>query len=312
MSKKAKLFSILGLFTCWLALDTVAQGDRASARLAEEAASAAKKFLATLNEDERAKVTYDFKDSAQRKRWSNLPTTFVKREGLRMGDLSKQQRDAALGVLAAALSPQGYQKVLQITEGDELLKKGNGGGGGQNMFGREEYYISFLGQPSSKEPWMIQFGGHHLGLNITFAGERSTMAPSHTGAQPAVFELDGKTVQPLGREVEKAFALVGSLDEAQRKQAILGSQMHDLVLGPGHDGQIIQPEGIKGAALTDRQREMLIDLAGEWVVIMNDASAKTKMQELKQHATETWFAWSGPTEKGGAAYFRIQGPTVII
>jgi hypothetical protein len=232
----------------------------------------------------------------------------VKRAGLRMGDLTKPQRDAAMAVLAAALSPQGYEKVSQIVEGDEQLKKS----GGQTMFGHDEYYISLLGQPSTTEPWMIQFGGHHLGLNITLVGERGTLTPSHTGAQPAIYELEGKTVRPLGREVEKAFALVGSLDDAQRKQAILGVQMHDLVLGPGRDGQTIQPEGIKGSALTDKQREMVLDLAGEWTRIMYDAAAKAKMDEMKKNVGETWFAWSGPTEKGSAAYFRIQGPTVII
>lgn len=34
-------------------------------------------------------------------------------------------------------------------------------------FGRDNYYIAFLGAPSLTEPWMIQFGGHHLALNIT-------------------------------------------------------------------------------------------------------------------------------------------------
>src|SRR5439155_7408195 len=95
-------------------------------------------------------------------------------------------------------------------------------------------------------------------------------------------------------------------------QAILGFQMRDLVLGPGRDGQMIQPEGIKGSALTEKQREMMLDLTGEWAGIMHEAVAKAKMEELKQHISETWFAWSGPTEKGSAAYFRIQGPTVII
>ena len=38
-----------------------------------------------------------------------------------MGDLTKPQREAALAVLAAALSPQGYEKVLQIVEADEVL-----------------------------------------------------------------------------------------------------------------------------------------------------------------------------------------------
>ncbi|MEA3212234.1 MAG: hypothetical protein QOE70_5291 [Chthoniobacter sp.] len=309
----------------------------ATGKATGEIAAAAKKFLATLDDAQRGKVVFDFKDEAQRKRWSNLPTSFVKRAGLRMGDLAQPQRDAAMAVVAAALSPQGYEKVLQIVEGDEMLKKndrggrggpggggpggpggggpggpGGGGRGGQAMFGHDEYYISFLGQPSATEPWMIQFGGHHLGINVTLVGEQGTLAPSHTAAQPAIYELEGRTVRPLGRETDKAFALISSLDEAQRKQAVLGVEMHDLVLGPGRDGQTIQPEGIKGAALTDKQREMLLDLASEWIGIQNEAVAKGKMDEMKKNVVETWFAWSGSTEKGAAAYFRIQGPTVLI
>src|SRR5207248_6124911 len=200
--------------------------------------------------------------------------------GLRMGDLTQSQREAAMGVLKAALSPHGYDKVTQIVEADEALRAGGGGkagggkggegkagdekakgdkgksgkgggkGGGGASFGRDNYFISFLGQPSASEPFMIQFGGHHLGLNITFAGEHGTLTPSHTGAQPARFELEGKTVRPLGREVDKAFALYSSLDEAQRKQATLGFEMRDLALGPGRDGEMIEPEGIKASNLT--------------------------------------------------------------
>jgi len=33
------------------------------------------------------------------------------------------------------------------------------------MFGRDLDYVSFLGMPSEKNPWMLQFGGHHLALN---------------------------------------------------------------------------------------------------------------------------------------------------
>jgi hypothetical protein len=285
-----------------------AEASPSMGKAGEEIAAAGKKFLASLEDSQRGKVIFDFKDKAQRKRWSNLPTGIFQRAGLRMGDLTKPQRDAALAVLAAALSPQGYEKVLQIMEADEVLGKS----GGPAMFGRDEYYVSFLGRPSATEPWMIQFGGHHLGLNITLGADHGTLTPSHTGVQPAIYELEGKTVRPLGRETDKAFALVSSLDEEQRKQAILGFQMHDLVLGPGRDGQTIQPEGINGSALTEKQRAMLMDLASEWTGIMNEAAANAKMDELKQHIAETWFAWSGPTEKGAAAYFRVQGPTVII
>jgi hypothetical protein len=48
--------------------------------------------------------------------------------------------------------------------------------------------------------------------------QRGTLAPGHTGAQPATYEIEGKTVRPLGDETDKAFALLSSLNEAQRKQ----------------------------------------------------------------------------------------------
>jgi len=308
MIKKLILVSVLVFLGGGFVLTTFAEGSTATNNATGEIVAATKKFLAALDDTQRGKVIFDFKDDAQRKRWSNLPTGAFRRAGLSMGDLTKPQRDAAMTVLAAALSPQGYEKVNQIVVADELLKTS----GGRATFGRDEYYVSFLGQPSTTEPWMIQFGGHHLGLNITLVGEHGTLTPSHTGAQPAIYELEGKTIRPLGRESDKASALISSLDESQRKQAILGFQMRDLVLGPGRDGQTIQPEGIKGSALTDKQRELLLDLAGEWTGIMYDAAAKAKIDEIKKNIAETWFAWSGPTEKGSAAYFRIQGPTVII
>ena len=56
----------------------------------------------------------------------DLPTSIVKRQGFRMGDLTKPQREAVLEILKAALSPQGYEKVLQIVETDEVLKKSIG------------------------------------------------------------------------------------------------------------------------------------------------------------------------------------------
>src|SRR5215471_12987900 len=69
-------------------------------------------FLRSLNEEQRSKVLFAFDDSAQRVRWSNLPTTMVARAGLKMGDLSAVQRIGAMELLAAMLSKRGYEKVL--------------------------------------------------------------------------------------------------------------------------------------------------------------------------------------------------------
>jgi hypothetical protein len=305
--------------------------------------AAAKDFLATLDEAGRAKVTFAF-NSDQKSKWSNFPIGIYPRNGLRLGDMSAPQREAAMKLLATALSKQGLQKVKEIMEGDEVLKTtdtgggpmggppgggppsgnppgggppngppgGRGGGMGSPGFGRDNYYLALLGTPSLTEPWMIQFGGHHLAINLTIVGKSNVMTPSLPAAQPAVYKLNGETVRPLGRENDKSFALINSLDAAQRKQAILNYQVSDLVLGPGEDGKTIQPEGIKAPALNAAQAEMLLDLAHEWVGILNDEAAAAKMDEIKANLPETWFAWSGPTTNGSAAYFRIQGPTLLI
>jgi hypothetical protein len=269
----------------------------------------ANNLLGSLSDNQRSKVLFEFNDASQRVKWSNLPTTMVPRAGLKMGDLSERQKKAALDLLAVTLSKRGYEKVLAIVEGDEALKAA---GGGRGMFGRDLFYISILGRPSEKDPWMLQFGGHHLALNITIAGREGILTPSLTAAQPAKYIQDGRTVRPLGGENDKAFALINALDQDQRKQAILNYKVADLVLGPGQDGKTIQPEGIKASAMNAQQQAMLLDLAGEWAGIINDQAAAARMTELRANLPETWFAWSGPTTNGMPAYFRIQGPTVVI
>ena len=303
--------------------------------------AAAKAFLATLDDAGRAKVSFAF-NSEQKTKWSNFPIGIYPRNGLRLGDLSAAQRAAAMKLLATALSQQGLQKVKEIMEGDEVLKTSESGGGGpiggppdggppsggvrppngppggrgvgmgSPGFGRDNYYLALLGTPSLTEPWMIQFGGHHLAINVTVVGKSNVMTPSLPAAQPAIYKLNGETVRPLGRENDKSFALINSLDAAQRKQAILNYQVSDLVLGPGEDGKTIQPEGIKAGSLNSAQQQILLDLAHEWVGILNDEAAEAVMAEIKANLPETWFAWSGPTTQGSAAYFRIQGPTLLI
>ena len=46
--------------------------------------------------------------------------------------------------------------------------------------------------------------------------------------------------------------------------------------------------------------------------ILNDEAAGAKMAEIKGNLPRTYFAWSGSMKNGGLAYYRIQGPTVII
>jgi len=276
-------------------------------------ASTANAFLSTLDAKQRQSVLFAFDDAQQRARWSNLPTTMVKRAGLSMGELTPAQRTAALALVASVLSKRGFEKVQQIVAADQTLKRNEKN---NPMFGEDLYYLSILGTPSPTAPWMLQFGGHHLALNVTIAGERGVLTPTLTGAQPALYTVNGKTIRPLGQESDKALALLNALDDAQKKQAILGFRLADLVLGPGQDGKTIQPEGLKASSMNDRQRAMLLDVIAEWAGIVHETAAEARMAELKADIGETWFAWSGPvTADPGSnitAYYRIQGPHLVI
>lgn len=337
------------------------QQQPATGTVTAKVVAAANGFLATLSPADRAKGTFAF-NSSQKTGWSNLPSGIFQRNGLRFGDLKQTQRDAALSLVAAALSRDGYKKVLDIMNGDEVLKnsgggrtggrqgpppdgKGPGGGpgaqagpggrqgppgggpggrggpggpggrggpGGGTQFGLDEYYIALLGAPSLTSPWMIQFGGHHLAINVTVVGPNNVMTPSLPAAQPAKYTLNGQTIRPLGHENDKGFALINALDAAQQKKAILNYQVMDLVLGPGEDGKVIQPEGILASELNSAQQAMLLDVVHEWVGILNDEAANAKMAEIKANLPRTYFAWSGATRNGGLAYYRVQGPTVIV
>ena len=237
------------------------------------------------------------------------------REGLRLADLTPAQRAAVNTLLSAALSSGGLRKVTDIMRGDEVLKtnaagRGGGGarGGGGVIFGEDEYFLAFVGTPSVTTPWMLQFGGHHLAINLTMAGSQATMAPSLPATQPATYTVEGRTVRPLGNENDKSFALINALNDAQRKQAILGSRVADLVLGPGQDGRTIQPEGIRASALTPAQQTMLLDIVREWAGIQNDAFAEPRMAEIRTNLPETYFAWSGPTDNWQRRVLPHPGP----
>jgi hypothetical protein len=318
------------LVAIWLVMTAAAVAQTASSRIV----NAATTFLSTLSEKQRQSVLFAFDDKQQRARWSNFPVAVVPRSGMSLKEMNPTQRSAAMALLSSALSRRGFEKVQQIMEGDEVNRLNESGrgrmgnfgpffenGGNRSrsdnaIFGKDLYYISFLGWPSEKTPWILQFGGHHLALNITIAGERGVLTPTLTGAQPALYTEGGKTVRPLGQESDKALALLNSLNDGQQKQAILRYRVADLVLGPGRDGVSIQPEGLKASVMNDRQRAMLLDLISEWAGIIHESAAADRMAQLKSDINETWFAWSGPTTAAPGSnitgYYRIQGPHLVI
>jgi Protein of unknown function (DUF3500) len=274
-----------------------------------KAVAAANAFLETLDATQRGKVLFNFDDATQKTKWSNFPTGIFQRNGLKLGELSSTQQAALFTMLGSVLSARGLQQISEVIDGDEVLKTS---GGGNLIFGRAEYYVSFLGVPSSTNAWILQFGGHHMAINATVAGANIALTPSLTGGQPTSYTLNGKTAQPIIAEVEAGFKLVNALDAAQQKKAILRSNFIDLVLGPGQDGKTLQSEGLPAAEMTEAQKTLLLELISTRVGILNDDDTATEMTAIKANLEKTYFAWAGPTATGSAAYFRVTGPTILI
>jgi hypothetical protein len=265
-------------------------------------------FLGTLDSTQQTTVAGE-RTPANLSQWSNLPDELFERAGLRMDSLNDAQRAAVLKILQAALSPEGYAQVVGITTADGVLASE---GGPDLDFGADHYWIRILGTPAATGEWTVQYGGHHLAVNVTMAGEQMTLAPTLWGAQPASYESAGTGAEPLCGETTKAFAVVDALDGTQQQEAILDTPVTEIVLGAGQDGKTLAPEGVQASTFTDEQKKLLLDLVDEWLTAVNPAAAAAKLAAAEQNLDQTTFAWYGSTEIGNPIYYRVQSPSYVI
>src|SRR4051794_36499272 len=317
-SSRAETSTTASTTTSGESTSTQGGGDATSRTVA-----AAQAFLATLDDSQREQVSYDF-DSDEKSGWSNFPVPVVARPGLPFSDMTQEQQQAAMAILQAALSEEGYKKTVGIMVADQVVREQEDN---PDLFGLDFYGPAIFGTPSETEPWMLQFNGHHLGLNLTVDGQNNVLTPSFVGVQPSEYTLDqagdlsafepasvlgSGTIRPMGVENDEAFDLMNALNPEQQDQAILDYEVSDLVLGPGEDGRVLEPEGLPASEMTADQQAMLLDLIRQWVSIVNDETAQARMSEIEDGLDDTYFAWSGPTTNGSVIYYRITGPTVHI
>lgn len=311
MSKKRSVWLVAALWAGSAAAWLTAQAPPASTGAAASAMASAQQFLGSLNDAQLVRARYEFSDPIK-SRWHNLPPTMQARAGLGFADLAPAQRELGLAVLRSVLSDYGFRKVQSIMAADQYFGDVMRNDPSGFPTGPNAYMLAIFGTPSATEPWAVQFNGHHLGVNVTIVGQERVLAPTLTAAYPNMYQKDGRDIVVLGEEAGRALKLVQSLDGMQRTKAILPNQIWDFLLGPGHDGEMIQPEGVRGADMTAAQREMLVDVAAAWVNIVDDDTARAKMADVRRSVADTYFLWSGDTTALGKAYFRLQGPSLFI
>jgi hypothetical protein len=269
--------------------------------------SAANAFLSTLSTSEKSSAQFDWSNTEQKARWSNLPQGLYARAGLMWENMSDSAKNAWLAVMKATLSEKGYNRVLAEWRADDELADSGG-----CCYGQQYYWVALIGTPSASNPWQWQWGGHHVTVNATVSGSKLALYPSFIGAQPTSYSDSGSTVEPLGDIWDAAYAVVKSLDSSQKSSAVLGGSYIDLLYGPGEDDKTPSYEGVQGSKLTDAQKSLLLTLIGKYTGLANDAAAKTRLAEITDTLDDTYFCWYGPTTDTGDSYFRVTGPRVII
>jgi hypothetical protein len=279
-------------------------------------------FLAALDATQRAKAVLDT-EANERRAWFNIHPWFF-RHGLLLEDLAPAQRAAALRLLEATLSARGFAQARDIMRLNALLIDITGQSAD---YGEWPYFVTLFGMPSADAPWGWQLDGHHLNLNFFVLGDQLVFTPSFMGSEPCQVSsgpLAGTAV--FVPESQAGLSLVRSLDAGQARQAVLQRSIlpDDLppalrhpvfgrmAAGAFKDNAVIAYAGVRGDALSDAQRRLLLALVRTYVGWARDGHAAVKMAEVEAHLGETYFAWMGATGDDGPFYYRVQSPVVLI
>jgi len=291
----------------------------AAVKLAQPGAdmtAAAKTFLTSLNDDQRKTATMTY-DDPQRVKWHFIPK--ASRKGAQVKDMNKDQRKAAFALMRAALSKTGYDKAVIVMELESILHELQKGRRGP-IRDAERYYFTVFGAPAADSKWGLSIEGHHLSLNFVVDKNKVVShTPAFYGANPGLVKSDVKVGPKKGTQVLKdeeilAFKLLGSLNAAQRKVAILAPKAPRDLRGAGKaQPPTDAPAGLAASKMTKEQVAMLRALINSYAVNMPKPIADARLAEIEKAGIDkVHFAWASADKPWVGHYYRGEGPTFQI
>ena len=250
------------------------------------------------------------------KKWSNFPEAiYGQRPGISFSELSSEQISYAKAIIKAAANTsgdEGWTEIQQIINADEYLQA-NGGG---DDYGAENYFIAFLGTPSTSERWELMFGGHHLAFANTYNnGVLIGATPSFRSSEPyTAFTLNGVSNQPMVQEGNELTAMLQSLSTSAQNEAKLTQTFNDIVVGPQKDGTFpTTPVGKKVGELTQAQKDLVLAAIATYVNDLPSTDAATILAQYQSELDDTYIAYAGGVDMSTQGnYCRIDGPSVWI
>jgi hypothetical protein len=271
---------------------------------------AAAAFLGSLTQEQRARTVFPVDDPEWRK-WMNQH--FYVRQGVGLNEMTEAQREAAFGLVRASLSAKGWKLSRDIMRLNHTLGELNNNNFAE--YGEWLYWITMMGEPSANKPWGWQIDGHHLVINYFVLGDQVVMTPAFWGSEPVIAPSGKyKGLAILQEEQSRGLAFARGLTDAQRKKAVLevSKTGNNNLAEAFKDNIVLDYAGIKAAELTAEQKDQLIGLAAGYIGYMDPGHAKVKMEEIRKHLDDTWFAWIGGMEDASVFYYRIHSPVILI
>ncbi|HWO58729.1 MAG TPA: DUF3500 domain-containing protein [Umezawaea sp.] len=262
-------------------------------------------------------------DAPEWRLWTNaIPTWHPK--GLRLERLARADRDRALAVVEASLSPVGYAGVRAAMALNANL--GELVDDYRDTLTEFAYWFTVFGTPSTDSPWGWQLMGHHVDLHCVFVAGQVVLAPVFLGAEPTSGSGRFEGVRAFGEETDVALEVRRALDPDRADEFLLGSSLlaRDLppelagpwngrhLAGAGGDNLVLPPEGIVAASLTADQRDGLVRLIRVYLDRLPKAQAERDLALVREHFAETRFAWRGGHGDESAFYYRIHSPVLLV
>lgn len=277
--------------------------------------TAAEKLLGSLSDDQRAKATFDFNDK-ERLNWHFVPRQDKDRKPTRLGvpleAMNKEQKAAALELLKAGTSETGYQSATTIMSLEAILHDLEKGGA--MVRNPDWYFFAVFGKPSKTGKWGWRVEGHHLSLNfVVDKGAVVAATPCFFGANPATVKGGDKKGQRTIPECEDlAKDLFNALDDEQKKAALQKEHFPEVEEKPGPT-KVGEPKGVAAAAMTDKQRAILVKLLEHYANRLPPDVAKAHLDDVnKTGLGKVYYGYSGGLEEGKQHTYRIQGPNFVI
>jgi hypothetical protein len=271
--------------------------------------NAAVAFLVSLSPEQRAKTTFPVDDSEWRK-WNNIHR--YTRQGVSFKEMSEEQRARAFGLLGAGLSAKGLEKSRNIMRLNETIAEMTKR---FDEYGEGLYNLTVMGEPSDTKPWGWQLDGHHLIINYFVLRDQVVMTPAFMGSEPIHADAGkyaGTTV--MQDEQNKGLALMQALTPDQQKKATLQPEKtaNNSLAQAFRDNLVLDYAGLRAQELTGPQRQLLVGLIGEYVGNMSEGHANVRIEDVRRHLSDTYFAWIGGTGAEAVFYYRIHSPVILI